>query len=403
MPGCPAGFDKAVTDAVITKKANACPMAIRLAWHASGTYAAKDNSGGSNGATMRFAKEAGDDANAGLSIARDMLLPVPGQFPGMSVSDTWTFAGAQAVKMMGGPEIEHGFGRVDAASEASCPDNGRLPDASQGAEHLRDVFYRMGFDDREIVALSGAHTVGRCHLARSGYDGPWTRTPLQFNNEYFRNLIDLEWKESDRTGNAEKTQFEDVATGKLMMLPTDMALKTDPKFRPFAELYARDQDAFFADFAKAFAKLLALGGPASVQPTGKGLADSQQRAKNAEFREQAMHGSLAEVKRLAGSVDANEVEEGSGRTALHKAAFWGHVHLMPILIDQCKIGIDVQDYNGDTALHDAARFGHASVVSKLLESGANASITNASGQTAAAVATAYNKPDIAAMLSKSAL
>lgn len=39
----------------------------------------------------------------------------------------------------------------------------QLPDASQGAEHLREVFYRMGFNDREIVALSGAHTLGRCH------------------------------------------------------------------------------------------------------------------------------------------------------------------------------------------------------------------------------------------------
>lgn len=27
------------------------------------------------------------------------------------------------------------------------------------------------FNDQEIVALSGAHTLGRCHLARSGYDG----------------------------------------------------------------------------------------------------------------------------------------------------------------------------------------------------------------------------------------
>lgn len=27
--------------------------------------------------------------------------------------------------------------------------------------HLRNVFYRMGFDDEGIVALSGAHTIGR--------------------------------------------------------------------------------------------------------------------------------------------------------------------------------------------------------------------------------------------------
>ena len=31
---------------------------------------------------------------------------------------------------------------------------GLLPDASQGAQHLRDVFYRMGFDDRGIGKFS---------------------------------------------------------------------------------------------------------------------------------------------------------------------------------------------------------------------------------------------------------
>ena len=40
----------------------------------------------------------------------------------------------------------------------------------------------MGFNDRDIVALSGAHTLGRCHLQRSGFDGPWTRNPLKFDN-----------------------------------------------------------------------------------------------------------------------------------------------------------------------------------------------------------------------------
>lgn len=29
------------------------PVLVRLAWHSSGTYSAKDGTGGSNGATMR--------------------------------------------------------------------------------------------------------------------------------------------------------------------------------------------------------------------------------------------------------------------------------------------------------------------------------------------------------------
>ena len=35
------------------------PVLVRLAWHASGTYAKKDGSGGSNGATMRCVRRHG--------------------------------------------------------------------------------------------------------------------------------------------------------------------------------------------------------------------------------------------------------------------------------------------------------------------------------------------------------
>lgn len=53
------------------------------------------------------------------------------------------------------------------------------------AAGLRQVFGRMGFGDREIVALSGAHALGRCHATASGYVGPWTPSPTTFNNLYF--------------------------------------------------------------------------------------------------------------------------------------------------------------------------------------------------------------------------
>lgn len=43
------------------------------------------------------------------------------------------------------------------------------------------------------------------------------------------------------------------------MLPTDMALLTDPSFKEWAMRYADDKEAFYADFAKAFTKLMGLG------------------------------------------------------------------------------------------------------------------------------------------------
>ena len=95
---------------------------------------------------------------------------VKAKFPWITYSDLWTLAGVCAIQEMGGPIIPWRPGRVDKDLTACTPD-GRLPDGSKGARHIRDIFYRMGFNDQEIVALSGAHALGRCHSDRSGFKG----------------------------------------------------------------------------------------------------------------------------------------------------------------------------------------------------------------------------------------
>lgn len=94
---------------------------------------------------------------------------------------------------MQGPTIPWRPGRADSDVSMCTPD-GRLPDASKEQSHLRAIFGRMGFDDREIVALSGAHALGRCHTDRSGFDGPWSFSPTVVSNDYFRLLLDSKWE-----------------------------------------------------------------------------------------------------------------------------------------------------------------------------------------------------------------
>jgi len=384
-----------IRSCVINQKANACPMVMRLAWHAAGTYDKKDASGGSNGSTMRFAPESTDPANAGLHIIRSMLLPVSNNHPELSRADVWTAAGYAALEFLGGPKIEPVFGRMDAPNGTYCPPNGRLPDAAQGAEHLRQVFGRMGFNDREIVCLSGAHTLGRCHITRSGYDGPWTRNPLKFDNTYFKNLIHLEWKPRVWDG---PLQYEDVQTGELMMLPTDMCLVTDPKFREIVELYAKDEALFFKEFAVAYHKLLTLGVTRPSNPTSKTPKDQA----NLDFMEAAMHGSVSVVQKLSKVCDVHCAEKSSGRTALHKAAFWGHVQVINFLVKDCKLDVNSRDFNGDTPLHDAVRFGHKSVVETLLKAGSIVSIKNRDGDCTLGVARKYNQIELIPILEKAA-
>ncbi|KAF9294843.1 heme peroxidase [Mortierella antarctica] len=232
------------------------PVFLRLAWHASGTYDKNAKNGGSNFATMRFKPEAGTGANAGLGIARERLNRVKDQFPDISYGDLWTLAGVAAIQEMGGPIVKWRSGRIDG-EEGNCPPDGRLPDGARpDSQHTRDIFYKMGFNDQEIVALLGAHALGRCHPDRSGYDGPWTASPTVFTNTFFTELLGRNWTERKWSG---PKQFEDQESKSLMMLPADMVIAKDKEFRKWAEIYAKDEAKFFEDFAKAAQKLFELG------------------------------------------------------------------------------------------------------------------------------------------------
>lgn len=233
------------------------PVLLRLAWHASGTYDAETGTGGSNGATMRFAPEGGHGANAGLQNARNFLEPIKEAFPWISYSDLWTLAGVCAVQEMQGPTIPWRPGRKDK-DEASCTPDGRLPDASKTEDHIRAIFGRMGFNDQEMVALSGAHALGRCHSDRSGFEGPWTFSPTILTNDYYKLLMEEKWGWRKWAG---PRQYEDVKSKSLMMLPTDMALINDNVFRQYVHKYAEDNDLFFKDFANVVTKLFELGVP----------------------------------------------------------------------------------------------------------------------------------------------
>ncbi|ESQ36109.1 hypothetical protein EUTSA_v10008402mg [Eutrema salsugineum] len=248
---------------------NCAPIMVRLAWHSAGTFDCASRTGGPFG-TMRFDAEQAHGANSGIHVALRFLEPIREQFPTISFADFHQLAGVVAVEVTGGPEIPFHPGRED---KPEPPPEGRLPDATKGCDHLRDVFAKqMGLTDKDIVALSGAHTLGRCHKDRSGFEGAWTSNPLIFDNSYFKELL---------TGEKEG----------LIQLVSDKALLDDPVFRPLVEKYAavcilsfffvfflslffgigiienscclpqceQDEDAFFADYTEAHLKLSELG------------------------------------------------------------------------------------------------------------------------------------------------
>ncbi|XP_022768159.1 probable L-ascorbate peroxidase 6, chloroplastic/mitochondrial [Durio zibethinus] len=237
------------------------PILVRLGWHDAGTYNKNieewPQRGGANG-SLRFEVELKHAANAGLVNALNLIQTVKDKYSGVTYADLFQLASATAIEEAGGPKIPMKYGRVDVSGPSECPEEGRLPAAGppSPAEHLREVFYRMGLNDKEIVALSGAHTLGRSRPERSGWgkpetkytkDGPgapggqsWTVQWLKFDNSYFKDI--------------KAKRDED-----LLVLPTDAVLFEDPSFMVYAEKYAEDQETFFKDYAEAHAKLSNLG------------------------------------------------------------------------------------------------------------------------------------------------
>ncbi len=207
------------------------PGHLRLAFHDAGTYDLKTNTGGAHG-TIRLREELGRGSNSGWGhTCFELLGEARLQFPELSWADLIALGGAAAVLRCGGPEIEIGLGRTDGDSPA--PPN-RLPGGYEGSDLLKRLFARMGLSIRDLVALSGAHTLG--HSQRRAF----TPDPWVFSNSYYVQLL---------------SQRE------VVLLGTDTAMVDDPELRPYVELYAADEQRFRADFADAYRRLTWLGNP----------------------------------------------------------------------------------------------------------------------------------------------
>jgi hypothetical protein len=97
--------------------------------------------------------------------------------------------------------------------------------------------------------------------------------------------------------------------------------------------------------------------------------------------------SLAMVTALiAAGADVNSPHPDYRHTALMWASYKGDRSVVVLLLAQPGIQLDLINIDGDTALMAAAEKGHSDIVELLLKAGANVSITDKRGETAASLA-----------------
>ena len=207
------------------------PGLLRLAFHDAGTFSQQGSDGGANG-SITLDEELARAENDGLAKAAGRILDLKEAMADVSRSDIIAIAGAVAVEITGGPTIEVGVGRGDRLEPAP---GGRLPDENDDKNKLLKTFVRMGLTAKDLVVLTGAHTIGDAH------DKPFTDDRLSFNNSFFRRLA--------RKGQETHLRF----------LPSDLALMDNDELEALVKAYGEDQDLFFKDFSISYKKMTWLG------------------------------------------------------------------------------------------------------------------------------------------------
>ena len=176
------------------------------------------------------------------------------------------------------------------------------PDPIAAAKDIRVTFGRMAMNDEETVALiAGGHSFGKTHGAASsqhvgkepeaagiesqgfgwsnsfgsgkgsdtitsGIEVTWTKTPIEWSNNFFENLFGFEWELTKSPGGAHQWVAKDAeeiipdafdASKRLKptMLTTDLSLRMDPAYEKISRHFMENPDYFADAFARAWFKL----------------------------------------------------------------------------------------------------------------------------------------------------
>ncbi|KAI5055559.1 hypothetical protein GOP47_0029080 [Adiantum capillus-veneris] len=186
--------------------------------------------------------------------------------PGVvSCADIVALATFEAVQFLGGPSWQVQLGRRDSRTSLAANGNANIPQSNLDGDQLISLFSSKGLDVGDLVALSGAHTIGfaKCRqfdFRLNGndpfYDAAFTgqlrgqcpatgstnvvpfdpSSPFGFDNSYYKTL------QRNRG-----------------LLLTDQALLSDNQTRALVDAFAASQSQFFQAFSTSIVKMFSVG------------------------------------------------------------------------------------------------------------------------------------------------
>ncbi|KAK9095445.1 hypothetical protein Scep_026914 [Stephania cephalantha] len=201
----------------------------------------------------------------GYEVIDDIKEQLEDQCPGVvSCADILAMAARDAVFFAGGPYYEIPKGRKDGR-RSKIEDTIRLPAPFLNSTELIRLFGQRGFNAQEMVALSGAHTLGvaRCSSFKNrlkNFDSTNDVDPALDSNfaKTLQNTCSAGDKTEvafDATSNSFDNAYYNALQRKAGLLTSDQTLFANPRTRNIVNAYAMNQAMFFLDFNPAMVKM----------------------------------------------------------------------------------------------------------------------------------------------------
>uniref|UniRef100_A0ACD5TTK2 Uncharacterized protein n=1 Tax=Avena sativa TaxID=4498 RepID=A0ACD5TTK2_AVESA len=192
----------------------------------------------------------------------------------VSCADILAFAARDALALVGGSQYQVPAGRRDGNVSLAGDTNGNLPPPTANVNQLNQIFGSKGLDQRDMVALSGAHTVGSAQC--SSFDsrlysyGPSAGGQDPSMDPAYLATLTTQCPQAGApagmlvamdpvTPNSFDTNYYANIVANRGLLASDQALLADNTTLQQVTGYTTSPDTFQADFAAAMVKMGAIG------------------------------------------------------------------------------------------------------------------------------------------------
>ncbi|CAN1771881.1 Cationic peroxidase 1 [Linum perenne] len=196
-----------------------------------------------------------DNSLRGYEVIDKIKAAVESLCPGVvSCADILTVAARDAVVALGGPSWQVLLGRKDSTTASFSDALENLPSPFIDFNDLAAAFAQKGFSSREMITLSGAHTVGKARCATY----PATINPnfaagrreTCFANSGDTNLASLD----SSPARFDVSYFKNLAAKK-GLLHSDQAILAAGPTGDLVNAYGEDGRKFWIDFGRSMVKM----------------------------------------------------------------------------------------------------------------------------------------------------